>query len=458
MSAPASIGQTPRSTGLLLDLPVPFRQLDGQLSVESQAHNGLQRWLEHFDAVTVCAPLIPEDLIDHTLQWQALNDLTAPGRLRVEVLPWGYHPGVHFAKVNGVRRRLRELIATHQYLCFSNLGWLGSWGNIGAEEAQRAGRPYAVWLDWVLHEMPRPQRSNPLRAAFDRFSQARLKHHSLRAIRHARLGLFHGRSVYEAYAPMSRAPHIVHDVHLKPNDLITEQRLSQRLNRNTGPGHPPLRIGYVGRVHPMKGPMAWIETLEHLLRQDFGDATHAVPVEAIWLGEGPLLDTARLTIQQQGMTANVTFAGLERDRARVLEFFRSLDLFMFCHLTPESPRCLMEALMSGVPLVGFESAYASDLVAEHGGGTFVKPLDTRALAHELAQLLTLPELRRSQTRAARRSGEAFSDEAVFRHRSELIRNHLRPDAETSIGIPSRERKGLPYVTESVPEIGKRPKR
>src|SRR6185503_14985780 len=52
------------ANSLLLDLPVPFRRIDGVLHVEAQAHNGIQRWLDNFERVTVCAPCIPDALVD----------------------------------------------------------------------------------------------------------------------------------------------------------------------------------------------------------------------------------------------------------------------------------------------------------------------------------------------------------------------------------------------------------
>jgi glycosyltransferase involved in cell wall biosynthesis len=97
---------------------------------------------------------------------------------------------------------------------------------------------------------------------------------------------------------------------------------------------------------------------------------------------------------------------------------------VFCHNTPESPRCLLESLMSGVPLVGYSSAFAQDLVAADGGGDFVPIGDVAGLAAAIAHQARDTALRHQNTLAARRSGERFSDEAVFAHRSELIKHHL----------------------------------
>lgn len=409
---------------LLLDLPVPFWELDGILQIEAQAYDGLQRWLDNFDQITVCAPLAPADLIDPSVTWRAANDLLIDGRLRLEPMPWGYHPREHLLQSGRVRRRLRTLIQNHRYLCFSNLGWLGSWGNIAAEEARRIGKPYAVWLDWVLHEMPDQQRRDWPRRAFARFNTAMLKAHSLSAIREAALGLFHGRSVYEAYAPISRAPHVVHDVHFKRNDIISQTQLKARLARQAG----PIRLGYVGRVHPMKGPIAWIEAIAQAIQSVDSRHPSSRRIEAVWLGDGPLIETARAAVRERGLDDQISFPGAESDRGRVIEFLRNIDLFVFCHLTPESPRCLIEALMSGVPLLGFDSPYASDLVTPHGGGAYVDVYDTAGLATLIQRHLKDPLLLQSLSMAALRSGQEYSEEDVFRHRSDLIRTHLAVEA------------------------------
>jgi glycosyltransferase involved in cell wall biosynthesis len=405
---------------LLLELPVPFKRIDGVLHVEAQAHNGISRWLDNFDRITLCAPLLPDDKIeriDGSVSWLPVTDLTADGRLNLQTLPWGYHPLDHFKQRRHVRELFKRLIPQHRYLCFANLGWLGSWGNIAADLAQSVGRSYAVWLDWVLHEMPNSQPGGPAKRAFGRIKLSMLKRNSLRAIRNASLGLFHGRSVLQAYAPHCAKAQLVHNIHLKRSDIISPEQLQQRLQRNDG----RLRIGYAGRLHPMKGPLQWIDAIDAAIRA----AAPGQVIEAIWIGDGPLLEDARRRVIELGRQEQIHFPGAETERSRVLDFLRSLDLFVFCHLTPESPRCLIEALMSGAPLLGYASPYASDLVAGcPSAAQFVDIGDSAGLAQLLGRHLALPALHRQMAQDARFCGQHFSDEAVFQHRSQLIKECL----------------------------------
>jgi colanic acid/amylovoran biosynthesis glycosyltransferase len=386
---------------LLLDVGVPFRRRAGELLLESQAHHGVQRWLDYFTRVTLCAPIVPEALVDPSMQWLPAEPLLRDANLAVAPLPWGYDVRCHLRHAATVRRTFRELIPRHDRLCFANIGWLGAWGRIAAEEAFAQQRPFAVWLDWVLQDMPlRPER-NAVKRAWRKAERMVLSQLVLRDIRRASLGLFNGRTVFDAYAGLSRNPRLVHDVHLTEADIIPEWQLEAR--------------------HDMKGPGHWLDAVATALGEYRGPRR----ITATWIGDGPLLEQMRAAVAARGLSEQVSFTGLERDRGRLIATLREADLFLSCHLTPESPRCLIEALMSGLPIAGFSSAYGSDLLGSNvEGGAFVALGDRTALGRELARCLAEPALLRRMSRAAYSAGMEYSDVRVFKHRSDLIRECL----------------------------------
>jgi colanic acid/amylovoran biosynthesis glycosyltransferase len=226
---PTSDNQSGGTTrDLLLDVGVPFRINSGVVFVEAQAHNGLLRWLDNFPRITLCAPVFPDGHDEPSMRWIAVDGLLADGRLNVSPFPWGYDVKSHLKHAGSVRKALRKMIPQHRYLCFSNLGWLGAWGRIGVEEAYRSARPYAIWLDWVLHEMPVRVESNPLKRTWHRIQHGMLERTSIRDVRRCSLGLFHGRTVFDAYAPLCKTPRIVHDIHLGLSDIISTEELEER--------------------------------------------------------------------------------------------------------------------------------------------------------------------------------------------------------------------------------------
>lgn len=129
-------------------------------------------------------------------------------------------------------------------------------------------------------------------------------------------------------------------------------------------------------------------------------------------------------VDELGLTGKVITPGFVEDQAEILKTLRRAHIFLFCHKTPESPRSLIEALVSATPIVGYDSAYPRDLVADHGGGKFAPINDTTALRDVVIGLATdRLELEKLIAQAAL-AGQPFSDEDVFKHRSDLIKTYL----------------------------------
>ena len=169
----------------------------------------------------------------------------------------------------------------------------------------------------------------------------------------------------------------------------------------------------------MKAPLDWVETLKLLAREN-------VDFRAVWLGDGELHADLVNRIELAGLGARVTAPGYVADREVVLRALRDAHVFLFCHRTPESPRCLIEALVSGCPIIGYESGYARDLIASAGGGAMVPSGEVAMLAKALAALDRDREMLQRMIVSATQDGKPFDEELVFRHRSELIKEHLAP--------------------------------
>ena len=136
--------------------------------------------------------------------------------------------------------------------------------------------------------------------------------------------------------------------------------------------------------------------------------------DATWYGSGS--DHEEAVKRARGLP--IQFPGPLFDHRELLARLKQADFFLFCHKTPESPRCLVEALICGLPIVGYDSPYPRDLISEFGGGRLTPANDPKSLAEALSGIginrLVLTE-------AAIKDGTKFSDECVFRHRSDLIR-------------------------------------
>lgn len=413
---PESISRCPSKGegSLLIYAPVPVFREGGSLFVEAQASNGLRLWADNFSRVVAMMPEAPSRPQG---SWVPIEKaLPASGRIVIEPLPHAYRPDVFLRELMPTRRRIRALIEQADYLSFALGGLFGDWGAVSAIEARRMKRSFAVWTDRVESEVVRHMaRQGALRSRI----RARLTHRPMAwleryVIERSTLGLFHGRDTYDAYSRFCANPQIVHDIHLKRSDHIGADDLRQKLEHcHEG----PLRIAYVGRMDAMKAPIEWVETLEQLARQ-------RVDFKAVWLGNGDLYADVVSRVSLSGLGDRVSAPGFVSDRQAVLKAMRDAHVFLFCHRTPESPRCLIEALVSACPIVGYASPYAEDLISAAGGGALVPIGETGKLATYLASLaLDRDKLWRLIENAVR-DGESFDEVSVFRHRSELIKDHL----------------------------------
>jgi colanic acid/amylovoran biosynthesis glycosyltransferase len=417
-----------KSSSLLLVLPpLLFKDAAGNLHFERQACNGLARWAEHFATVTVMCPLssLPEPQSGELLTTSPVATIEHVARIRFIPLPLAFKFGAFFQCLPEASQQIRQAIDQNQYLSFAIGGLWGDWGAVACMIAARQSRPYSVWTDRVEHRVVALDAHTLLRGSVLQklkgmkwwLRSRGMKILERHVISRAALGLFHGADCHDEYSKLCKQSELVHDIHLKTQDLITEAELTERLKRFDAPDRV-FNLVYAGRVTAMKGPFHWIEAM-HVL------AKRGVRFTATWFGDGPDLEAARQTVSRLNIDQQVFFPGAVTDRAVLMHSLREAHALVFCHLTPESPRILIEALMSGLPIVGYESAYPRDLLASRTlAAQLLTPQSPTALADQLVTLAANPESLVDASKVCAELGSHYSDTAVFKHRSDLIKAHL----------------------------------
>ncbi|MFU8862299.1 MAG: glycosyltransferase [Rhodobacterales bacterium] len=384
--------------------------------LEDQACNGLRLWAENFDDLTVMMPVTDAE---PPPSWGPLDNV-GPNldRITVVPLPMAYRPDQFLRHQSAVRSEICRHIRQADYVSFAIGGLFGDWGSVGCHEAYKMGRPYGIWTDRVESKVVRQSIGQ---GHWRQSLRARLYHRPMawlerRLIRRAHVGFFHGRETYETYAPFCRNPQLVHDIHIRKEDHIQANDLEQKASHA---GQPLLKIVYMGRADPMKGPFDWVNVLK-------GAADAGAQFQASWIGEGSELESMRRKVAELGLTDRISTPGFMSDRKLVLSALRDADIFLFCHKTPESPRCLIEALTCGTPIVGYDGAFARDLISPNGGGALVPLNDVTALTDKIVEISQYTDQLSELIRRAAADGAPYDDVSVFRHRSELIREQLPP--------------------------------
>ncbi|MBD2035402.1 glycosyltransferase [Leptolyngbya sp. FACHB-321] len=405
--------------GMLLVLPVPFRSVNGQLLFEAQACNGLERWADSFDFVTVAGLLMPEHLAaqQKTTVWRDTATLAGPERFEFVPLPWAYSIPSFLSHYRSTQALLGRLVQRSRYLQFCIGGLVGDWAAVAAIVAHQQKRAYAIHTDWVEHkhllqvtkDASLPKRSKAVVLSFF------MEKYNAWIIRRAALGLWHGADCYTAYSPLCDNSFLIHDIHTDASDVIAPAELAAKVSHVTS--EQTIRLCYAGRMEPMKAPLDWIKAVERAYRL-------GVDLKATWIGAGSLMEEMQRLIAERDLGSVIELVGFESDRDKLLKKIREAHLMLFTHITPESPRCLIEALISGTPIIGYQSDYAEDLVKDIGGGEFVPIGQWERLGDLLATLSSDRHHLARLIKQAGKNGKRFNSEAVFRERSELIKAHL----------------------------------
>jgi glycosyltransferase involved in cell wall biosynthesis len=204
--------------------------------------------------------------------------------------------------------------------------------------------------------------------------------------------------------------------------------------------HPPARrdtdddglaretpvLAFVGALTSGKRPGRFIDVVAELRRR-------GLDVAAFVCGDGPLA----AALSGPAAEAGVEMLGSRPD---VADLLRGADAFVFPSLpTGEGmPGVLIEAGMSGLPVVATAVPGARTIVEDGAGGYVVDVDDVDAMVEAVARLVVQPALRRSMGEAGRaRCVERFSLEAV----AACWLSFLEPLVER--GVSSRSGRNAP---------------
>jgi glycosyltransferase involved in cell wall biosynthesis len=409
----------------LLVIGLPFRVVDGEVLYDLQSRDTLLRYLNSFRTMIVAGPLLPESDLDRAkhLVWVPVPELQ--DRIQFVPLP-PYGSALKFARdLRPTVRLLRRCIDAAKYVQCGigggNCGLEHDWGAVAAKVAMRAGRKVCLLADAISYEVPalraRNARSLPVRLKL--LLKARLtriwQHH---LISRCDLMFCNGLETFREFTPVVRSPERsvkINDFQIGPEKIMGEAEAEAKWRDVAS--RTDLRVCYAGRVEPPKAPIDWVNAVAeaHRLGAD---------IKAVWMGDGSLLGRMREEVERLGMSGVIELTGFVTDRDEVINRIRASDVMLFTHIEPESPRVLIEALMSACAIVGYERSHPVDLISGHGGGELTPLGDWKALGAALAGLARDRGRLADLVRKAALEGRRFDSNVMNRFRSELIKERL----------------------------------
>ena len=132
------------------------------------------------------------------------------------------------------------------------------------------------------------------------------------------------------------------------------------------------------------------------------------------VGDGPESDALRSLSTDLGVAARVRFTGFV-PHSRLSEIYRQASLFVTASTIETQGLVVLEAMSSGLPIVGVDALALPDLIQQGANGYLVAPEDELALADAMVRLLRSDELRDAMGRESRRLALEHSLFAVARN-------------------------------------------
>jgi hypothetical protein len=139
---------------------VPLLKTDGKIYIESQAMNGMHKWAENFDSVTVLCPEINDVQKKPSIEWVPIE---YNPKVKVISLPLNYGYFKFISDFFQHREILRNEINKHKFAVFSIGGLAGDWGAVAALMCIYDKKKYGIWTDRVEHNVVKGQASRKKR-------------------------------------------------------------------------------------------------------------------------------------------------------------------------------------------------------------------------------------------------------------------------------------------------------
>ena len=402
---------------LLLVIPSVVRTVNGSYEVEADFSNNLRLYLANFSHVTFACPVFSEsDASGVILRSLPIDKIPNADRLSFIPLPYAYREDRYLRYYLATRSLLASQIAKAHYLIFSPHAKY-DWSTLAARLAIKQKRKYDMESDHDhasaarFHLATMPTGLNKLRKTI--WARSFIKC-AERCFSQSSLALLQGQDVFDAYKNIAPNPYKVLNVQISSEDQVTPPQLEAKLDRIER--KRPLSISYAGQAIPRKGPLDWIRAIH-------GISEMGVEFQATWFGDGISLSQMKSEARNLGIEDKINFPG-SVGRNEIMAALKQTDIFLFCHKTGESPRCLGEALAAGSVLVGYGTEYPRELVAKCGGGEFADMDNCRGLVEIVVSLDENRQKLAQLTTAAAASGRLLDRDVAMQKRIDLIKTYL----------------------------------
>ncbi len=182
-------------------------------------------------------------------------------------------------------------------------------------------------------------------------------------------------------------------------------------------------VGMVGALKPQKAPLDYVRVAAQVYR-------HYKNVRFLLVGDGELREAVKEEVSRLELEDVFYLVGWRQD---IVEIMKSLDIFVLTSLWEGLPRVYLEALSSGIPVVGTRVDGAAEVIQHDINGMLAEPGDIPALANAVLTLLTDPERRHRLKQQCQELPPSFDIQEMVRQQEEEYQQLLQTYMKNMVG-------------------------
>ena len=173
---------------------------------------------------------------------------------------------------------------------------------------------------------------------------------------------------------------------------------------------------FVGRLTKDKAPESVLQAFHHV-------SAILPDAKLVIVGKGPEEDSLK-ALQKRLDMRNIFFLGrvAKEDMPHI---YAGADLFVLPSVYEPFGNVVLEAMSTGLPVVGSKIAGMSDVISHGVTGYHIRPGDTTGLSRHMLQLLKDDQLRGRMSKAARETSVERFDDMVIARDVETVYKSLR---------------------------------
>jgi len=221
-------------------------------------------------------------------------------------------------------------------------------------------------------------------------------------------------------------------IEVVPNgvDIRPYQQVSDPIQRSEfGFSQDDVLLVYSGRLGPEKN-------LPFLLRAINGAVQAFDHIKLLIVGDGAERDNLEDRIRYMGIGKYIHFTGFV-PYDQVPRYLAAADIFVTASITEVHPLSVIEAIATGLPVLGIQSPGIGDTIQDGENGFLVKGEDLAAFTAMLIRLATDQELRRSMSDQARNTSQIFAIERTNQALLEIYKRLVADSRKRKRGLATR---------------------